>query len=430
MQGLPRTHAPPAPTCDGSFCGGATCDGATVTDVLVTLAKALDLVGKGVFPRLRHGIEVAYTALRICESAGLGAADSRELLRAALVHDTGVSSMAQRASLIEFEIRNPFEHAERGARLLSMLPWLSGVSKLVAHHHDRFDGDNPGRARGDAIPLGSRIIHLADRLTILAHRVPNVLNDKDLILGWLRSRAPAVFDPSIVRALQPVATRYAFWLDLMSDDLEQHLLSMIPPDSPRLSLEDLEPLSRVYAEVIDDKSPFTRRHSAGVAAVAADLAVKAGCSHSDVTLIRVSGFLHDLGKLGVPDEVLDKPGSLSPLEWASIWGHPYDSLRILQGIPVLHEVARWASYHHERLDGSGYPFGATAEEMDLGCRLICVSDVFQALNQARPYRTPMGWDQVARVMGGMARSGRLDGSLVEMVLGDYDKFRSLATQIT
>lgn len=408
------------------FCGGAN-----VTTVLIALAKALDLVGKGVFPRLRHGVEVAYTSLRICESVGsLSAVDSRELLWAALVHDTGVSSMAQRASLIEFEIENPFEHAERGARLLSMVPWLSGVSNLVAHHHDRYDGGNPGRARGQAIPLGSRIIHLADRLSILAHRVSNALIDKDVILRWLRSRASAVFDPSLVGALQSIAARTAFWLDLMSDDLEQHLLDIAPEDGPRLSLEDLEPVSRVYAEVIDDKSPFTRSHSAGVAAVADRLATMAGCDRSEVTLIKVSAFLHDLGKLGVPDEVLDKPGSLSPNEWASIWAHPYDSLRILRGVPVLHEVARWVSYHHERLDGSGYPFGAAADELDLGCRLICVSDVFQALNQARPYRAPMGDDEVARVMRGMVSSGHLDGSLVEMVLEDYGRFRSLAEQIS
>ncbi|MGE5541860.1 MAG: HD-GYP domain-containing protein, partial [Bacillota bacterium] len=140
-------------------------------------------------------------------------------------------------------------------------------------------------------------------------------------------------------------------------------------------------------------------------------------------------FLHDLGKLGVPDEILDKQGSLSPLEWAYIWGHPYDSLRILQGIPVLHEVARWASYHHERLDGTGYPFCAAAAEMDPVCRLICVSDVFQALSQERPYRPPMAREQVDQIMGGLASSGRLDRTPVEIVLANYDKFRSMATQI-
>ncbi|MGQ9756243.1 MAG: HD-GYP domain-containing protein [Desulfotomaculales bacterium] len=135
----------------------------------------------------------------------------------------------------------------------------------------------------------------------------------------------------------------------------------------------------------------------------------------------MAGLLHDLGKLSVPEAVLNKPGPLDRRELNLVRGHSYYTYRILYRIPETREIAAWAGYHHERLDGRGYPFGLAVPEIDTGARLLAAADVFVALVEDRPYRAGLPRAGVEAVMREAVRSGALDATAVDVLLGSCDE---------
>jgi putative nucleotidyltransferase with HDIG domain len=172
------------------------------------------------------------------------------------------------------------------------------------------------------------------------------------------------------------------------------------PDSV-IRLSDDAAIDRIagaFADIVDAKSPYTGSHSKHVAVVAEGVAVRMGLEPSDVIDVRRAGLLHDLGKLGVPNMILDKPARLEPAEFEIIKRHPELTLRILSQIPTFASVAELAACHHERLDGRGYFRGLTAPGIALGARIVAVADVWEALTADRPYRSAMPLDSALAIM--------------------------------
>jgi HD-GYP domain-containing protein (c-di-GMP phosphodiesterase class II) len=146
-----------------------------------------------------------------------------------------------------------------------------------------------------------------------------------------------------------------------------------------------------------------------VAEIADGIAATMGLDTATRRLLRRAGLLHDVGKLGVSNRILDKPGKLTDEEWAAVQRHPGLSRVILAPVPALADVARLAVEHHERLDGSGYPHRLTAHQLDVPSRVLQVADVAEALSARRPYREALSDDEVLRVMARDAGS-KLDAA--------------------
>jgi putative nucleotidyltransferase with HDIG domain len=161
-------------------------------------------------------------------------------------------------------------------------------------------------------------------------------------------------------------------------------------------------IATAFADVIDAKSPFTGSHSRNVAVVAERLAVALGLPATSARDVRRGGLLHDIGKLGIPNRILDKPGRLTADEYLQIREHPELSLRILRPVAIFGRVAEIAAAHHERLDGTGYFRGLDAERLAIEERVVAVADVYEALTADRPYRAAMAPEQAFEVMGRMA----------------------------
>jgi HD-GYP domain-containing protein (c-di-GMP phosphodiesterase class II) len=195
----------------------------------------------------------------------------------------------------------------------------------------------------------------------------------------------------------------------------------VPPD---LDLEGLLEIAVLCSHVIDFKSAFTSTHSAGVAASSQALAHCAGFSGLECRQMLIAGYLHDLGKVAVPSEVLDKPAGLTADEYGVIRSHTYYTRRILEGIPGLGVITDWAASHHERLDGAGYPYHTADGEISLGARLLAVADVFTALTEDRPYRNGMPGQHALEVLTRMAEEGRLDPGAVSLLGGNYENVNS------
>ncbi|MBC7106512.1 MAG: HD domain-containing protein [Firmicutes bacterium] len=390
--------------------------------LLLALTLALDLSHGGIEC---HHHRVAVMAARLAEAAGLGPGERDGVFLAGLVHDVGVRTWRERARLAELEVREPFAHAEEGYELLAATPPLAGLAAAVRHHHDRWDGANPSGLAGAAIPLAGRLLHLADRVEVLLRDGPCPLQQASGVLDRIRALAGTHFDPHLVDLLAEEGRRESFWLDLEPRFLARAVEECRPRAGRAPGPGAVRAVAELFAAVVDRRSPFTHRHSRGVAAVARNLGACFGLVPERQERLYLAGLLHDLGKLGVGEEILDKPGPLDGNERCFVRRHAYLTYRILQMVDGLGEITEWAAFHHERLDGRGYPFRLDGTRLSLESRIVAVADVFTALVEDRPYRAGLPPDRVRAVLEDMVRNGALDPRVVAATLDRGEELRGL-----
>jgi HD-GYP domain-containing protein (c-di-GMP phosphodiesterase class II) len=214
-------------------------------------------------------------------------------------------------------------------------------------------------------------------------------------------------------------------MEVTSGAIESILRRSIGSQTKELNLDELLDLSRVICRLIDFKSEFTATHSSGVAAAAVALAGFVGFSKEEQKLMKIAAYLHDLGKIAIPSEILEKPGRLTEDEWFIMRSHVYYTYEILEPIDILGVTSTWGALHQERLDGSGYPFGYKAEELPLGARIMGVADVFTALTENRPYRKGMDKKRAVEILQTLAGKGELDQKLVDTVEENFDEMNQI-----
>jgi len=176
--------------------------------------------------------------------------------------------------------------------------------------------------------------------------------------------------------------------------------------------------AEIFARIIDAKSPYTQRHSRGVSRLARHLAERLGFDAVTCEKIEVAGLLHDIGKLQIPDEIIEGPNALTPHEFDIMKSHSYGTLQVLKRLPAIEELAQWAAFHHETPDGHGYPFKVGGSALPMEARIINVADIFQALAQERPYRKPMAPEEIMAILQERADLGRADPQVVAEVAAD------------
>ena len=223
-----------------------------------------------------------------------------------------------------------------------------------------------------------------------------------------------------MEAFNRCAMAEAFWLDLVNLNYSEVFFEKLDVYGlTRYTLEDATDIAKIFSIIIDKTSSYTAMHSHGVAEVAAFLAQLVGFSFDEIKCMRIAGLLHDLGKLSIPNEVLEKPGKLNATEILLIKQHTYHTYRILQRIDNFEMIAEWAAYHHETLDGTGYPFRINEKSLSLGSKILAVADVFAALTENRPYRNRLPEDRVKQIMQKMVQYRKLDCRIVEVLFGHY-----------
>ncbi len=246
-------------------------------------------------------------------------------------------------------------------------------------------GGHPDGLRGGEIPLLGRILCLAQTVEVFYS-----VRGRAAAYEVAAARSGAWFDPELVDALCSFRDDAAFWGRVASPDPAREVARQ-EPEEPRLPFDDtgLDLIAEGFARVIDAKSPFTARHSEGVAHIAVGIAGELGFDATELSEVRRAPLLHDIGKLGVSNRILDKPGKLNDEEWKAVRRHPEYTLRILERVPAFAPLAEMAASHHERMDGRGYHRGLHAGDLPLAYRLLVVADVFEALTATRPYRAGM-----------------------------------------
>jgi HD-GYP domain-containing protein (c-di-GMP phosphodiesterase class II) len=272
------------------------------------------------------------------------------------------------------------------------------------------------------------LLCLADRVETLLPRAPGERVDRDAILSKIRTGSGRMFNPWWVDALEEV-TGTGF-LEMVSEADAIDLRMTIPDENnPLLGGKDVSRLARLFSQVIDFRCRFTATHSRGVAATSMAIAHELHMRGDDRDALEVASELHDLGKLGVPNEIIMKPAALDERETATMQRHAEHGYNALSGAPGLEDVAELVGQHHERLDGTGYPNGLKGNRIGLASRVLAVSDVFTAMGEDRPYRAGIELHTIVETLQHMADNKALDPDVVSLVAArrhDLDELRRSA----
>jgi putative nucleotidyltransferase with HDIG domain len=281
----------------------------------------------------------------------------------------------------------------RGSNIVRKLLVGDLSAEAVFHLDEHWDGSGlPAGLKGREIPVIARITSIAQSLEVLARE-----HGVEQSLVVLRRRAGTWFDPEMVRAAVKLHTQGELWRhcrpEYPVDETRAAVVGMVPGDATALEGAQIDLICSAFADVVDAKSPFTFRHSMGVAEIAEAMAVEMRLPQPRVELVRRAALLHDLGKLRVPNSILDKTTRLTASEWALIAEHPLLTRSILQRVRAFKEMATVAGEHHEKLDGTGYPYGLSESQMSTESRIVAMADRFGAMIEDRPYRAGMRVEQ-------------------------------------
>ena len=306
---------------------------------------------------------------------------------------------------------------ERGAEIARELGLSEATAQAIRVLDEHWNGlGMPAGLKGNQIPLLGRILTLSQSMEVFAWS-----QGVEAAYAMARERRGRWFDPMLVDALDELEQDSAFWSTLRSTDQLEHVSDLEPEDM--VVLADAERLDRVclaFAKVIDAKTPYTAEHSEGVARIAVEIGEEIGLKPEQLVTLRRAGLLHDIGKLGVSNLILDKPSKLTELEMSEMKKHTGYTAEILGRVECFKEFAAVAASHHERLDGTGYHKGLKADALDQLSRILAVADIAEALSAARPYRSGMPQDKVLEVMGRLAGSA-IDPGAYEALKARFEK---------
>ncbi len=284
---------------------------------------------------------------------------------------------------------------ERGAKIAHDLQMPPATSAAIRALDEHWDGHgHPDNLKGEEIPLLGRILGLAQTLEVFASGF-----GVDAAYEMAEQRRGGWFDPALVDTLNGFRNDQQFWATFAGENPKQAVTSLEPQD--RMMTADDDTLDRIafgFAQVIDAKSPWTYKHSEGVSKIAAGIASVMGMDADEIRTIRRAGLLHDVGKLGVSNLILDKPGKLDADELAEMRKHPGYTFRILEQVAGFRHLADLAASHHERLDGKGYHRGLSADQLNTPARILVVADMYEALAAKRPYRQDLTEEEVMTIL--------------------------------
>lgn len=370
-----------------------------------------------------HQLRTAFISWKVSEHLKLPEETIKMIFLGSLFHDIGALSHEEKREIHEYEETNPEPHCIRGEILFNSVSWLKPLSKIIRNHHRVWKKwDEPIDAPG---VLASQILFLADNVERKINRNIYILHQDKEIISKITSVSGKAIHPQVVDSFLAVSKREEFWLDMVSSRLYSLLLHDGPYKKLKIGLSEIMEIALLLRNIIDYRSRFTATHSSGVAECATLLSRKYGLTASEAKLMEIAGHCHDLGKLNVPNSILEKDSKLTDEEFAVMRQHTYYTFSVLNSVGGLEQIAPWAAYHHEKLDGTGYPFHLEADNLTTYARIMAVADVCTALVEDRPYRLGMKREQVWKILEKEVNLEHLDKNIVTVLLDNYDEVSAL-----
>ncbi len=379
------------------------------TKLLAVLSEALDSVEQelvGVTDH--HAKRVAWLCMCMGRKIGMPEEDLSYLAVSALLHDSALNKYRTDYASGMAKAGAVKGHCIAGEENLRLVPGCETEKRFVLYHHECADGSGPFGKGEDETPLGAQLIHIAD----IADRSMSLgkLKPEDLpaLREYIEKQKGRLFGAQICDLFLSIVSEEL--LQMLSEENIVHTAAEIPD---MICETDMRGLSGLFARIIDYKSPFTKDHSVGLAEKAEAMARYYDWGEKTAEQLYCAGALHDIGKLLVKKDVLEKPGKLDQEEYKHIQSHAYETFRLLSKLEGLGQITDWASFHHEKLNGKGYPFGKTAEELDEKARLLACLDIYQALTEDRPYKAGMSHQKAVSILQELAEKGELDSRIVQ-----------------
>lgn len=365
----------------------------------------------------RHAKRVAYMSVCVAEQLGICGKDLQDLAVYALLHDNALTQYIQEelhSNLTDMkEMPRIGVHCSIGEENIQGFPFHTDVKNVILYHHENADGSGPFGKKSEEVPLFSRIIHLCDLLDQACCRKAFTTETWEWAKDVLKRIRGTMVDEECAEALEKIFSE-EYFLSL-GGNFEASLWNKVPRQKQELDFSQIKKLAGFFAKIVDYKSPFTSTHSIGVAERAEKLSRYMGFDEEMVQKMYLAGALHDIGKVAVGNEILEKPDRLTDAEFAVMKHHAAYTYNILSEIDDFEEIRDFAAFHHERLDGTGYPFGKDASELNVQERMMACIDIYQALTESRPYKKGMSHERACEILKNMADKGWLDMDIIDKI---------------
>jgi HD-GYP domain-containing protein (c-di-GMP phosphodiesterase class II) len=391
-------------------------------ELIKAIGTALDIVESELLGvSTNHGKRIAALCSLMGKELGMDEEDTKAVTTCALFHDNALTEyiLSERAG--DWRGKNFRLHCEYGQRNIEKLPFKSDISGLVLYHHEQADGGGPFGKREGEFPLGAELIAIADIIDAGNHlqrvSAENLAPLQKKIGGLSGKRCTKRAAEAMLSVLNAETLA-----SLRDENINKTTALVLPAWHVDLEDEALMRLAGLTARIIDYKSAFTKKHSVQIANRAWLMGGYYGFDPVKRAKTYLAAAMHDLGKLATPNAILDKPGKLTSDEFNIIKAHVKGTYDILSGITGFEDVCDWASNHHEKFDGTGYWFGKQAEELDFVSRLLCCTDIYQAVSEERPYHPQRGHSDTMPILWNMAQKGYIDDGIVkdfDTVMAEY-----------
>ena len=401
------------------------------TDFLYAMSFALDAIEHEFSgATAEHGKRVAWLSMKMAEGMGLSEEQLVDFIGCAVLHDNAVIEYLQeekKRQIVSAGSRDGDDtgisylagHAIIGERNAALLPFRTGVKNVILWHHENADGSGALGLRQDQTDFRSEFIHVADAVDILYDLKNAEPAGFEEIRKFVAGEAGHLFSDRAAAQFQKIA--FEDILDLQAKGPEALLKERLPAIWHDYSDEEIKAIAEFFAKIVDYKSPFTTAHSLGVAGKAKTMAEYYGWDADKTIRYYLAGAMHDIGKVVIGNEILEKPGKLDQWEYSVMKDHARASLQILGDIEGFEDITEWAANHHEKLDGSGYSRGLDASQLSFEERLMACIDIYQALTEDRPYKSGMSHAKTIAIMNSMVEEGKIDGAItmdIDTVFGN------------
>ncbi len=391
--------------------------------LIKSIATALDIVEGGLLgASTNHGKRIAVLCAKMGKVLQKNQDEITALAVCAMLHDNALTEYILSEQIGGHRDPAMKKHCEFGQRNVDALHFKTNVKDFILYHHERADGNGPFGIREGEGPLEAELITIADSIDAAHHLQRLEPEELPAIREIIAKESGKRYSKKAAQTLLEILD-WPTVLSLNDHIIKQTASAVLSPWTVDIQAETIIDLAGFVAKIIDYKSVFTQKHSTQIANKAWFMGKHYKYEPQELAELYLAASIHDLGKLAVPSDILEKPGKLTGEEFDIIKEHVRLTWELLHDIEGFETICRWAVNHHEKLDGSGYPFGKKADELDFNSRLLACLDLYQAISEERPYHPGRNHADTMKILYEMADAGKIDADIVNdlnIVLAPYD----------